>query len=410
VVKTAMSLRDRLVESCGFDARAAADALRVHATAAQGELAFGRLALSAPPASERLPEGLRERVTFDAATGTLHVAGEISHRDAVALRQAVATDQDPALLVPQLALRVGQGYTLLEPVELDQFSWNLRECDAEIPPGEFSGELRVGTAATIDLAGERLITESAGDVRLRQLELIGEGEDWTELELAQWLDRELHRDDSFQGLAKAESQPWMHRVVEGLVRSRRLSLPIVVRRRHELGQLVRGRVVAHGHRQIRLATQRLIAERPEAVETSPRVMFEMSESKYAPYAYFEGHVFSKHAFGAIAHMRSEEAECAARINGHGRVKRWLRNLDTESQGGFSLPKSPGRFFPDFIVELIDGTIVLIEYKMGKLSFHPEEVHKKAVGELWEARSDGHCRFGWVIDRNWTEVERVLGSL
>jgi hypothetical protein len=47
-------------------------------------------------------------------------------------------------------------------------------------------------------------------------------------------------------------------------------------------------------------------------------------------------------------MNREEAERAARIDRHSNGKRWVRNPDRETQGGFCLPKSPGRFFPDFM--------------------------------------------------------------
>ena len=432
VAKIAMDLRDRLVESCGFDTRAAADALRVRAIQSQGELAFGRLLLSEPPAQDRLPDALRERMHFDSATNTLQVAGEVTHRDAVALREAVQSEHDrrvvdafweemrpagttprpldrlaPSVLVPQLTVRIGNRRTLFEPEELDKFSWSLNECDATLTTNEFPVDVRVGTAAIIDLEGEGLVSASAGEVRLRQLELIGEGDDWTEVELARWLDKELHRDDTFLGLAKSESQPWMHRVVDGLVRGRGMSLPVVVRRRHELSQLLRGHVAEHGRRLARLAAQRLVEEHPDSIETSPEVMFEMREAEYAPYETFERHTFPRHAFGIVAKMNGEEAQCAARIDCHERVKRWLRNPERETQGGFWLPKSPGKFFPDFIVELVDGTIVIIEYKEGGRSFAPEEEHKRAVGELWAARSAGRCRFGYVIDRNWAEIDRVM---
>jgi type III restriction enzyme len=315
----------------------------------------------------------------------------------------------PSLFVPQLALRIGDQRTLFEPEELDYFSWDLDQCNAALTTSEVPDDLAVGTAATIDLEGERLVSASAGEVRLRQLELIGEGDDWTEVELARWLDKELHRDDTFFGLAKSESQPWMHRVVDELLRGRGLSLPLVVRRRHELSQLLRVRVSDYGRSQARSAAQRLIQEQPDAVEASPALRFEMSDSEYGPFETFDRHEFRNHAFGIVARMNGEEAQCAARIDRHSNVKRWVRNPDRETQGGFWLPKSPGKFFPDFIVELMDGTIVLIEYKMGKMSFEPEERHKRAIGELWAARSLGKCRFGYVIDKDWSEIERVLAS-
>jgi hypothetical protein len=106
-------------------------------------------------------------------------------------------------------------------------------------------------------------------------------------------------------------------------------------------------------------------------------------------------------------MGQEEAECASHID---RIRTcWIRNTEHATQGGFWLPKSPGKFFPDFIVELKDGRIVLVEYKMGKMASDPEEQHKKAVGELWAGRSQGRCRFAWIVDRNWHKLNAELES-
>lgn len=441
VAQTAMQLRDRMVQTCGFDERSAADALRVRAIQSQQGLPLGRIKLANPPAMDRLPDSLRQRVRYDEQTQTLEVCGTItsretptliSAREATALREAVQGDTDrkavddfwqeerpagitgralaeiaPPLRIPHLALVVGSQRTLFEPQELDEFSWSLASCDAALTQQEFGDDVRVGAAATIDLEGEAVVTASVGDVRLRQLELIGEGEDWDRVDLARWLDKELHRDDAFVGLSKAESQPWMHRVVECLASGRGLSLPVVVRRRHELATLLRHRLAAHGRAQARDASLALIRQRPTAIEVSPSLVFHLEETDYGPYQLFEGHHFGKHAFDLVAGMNSEEAECALKLDAHPNVKRWVRNADRETQGGFWLPKSPGRFFPDFIAELNDGRILVVEYKMGKMSQDPEELHKKAVGELWAERSSGHCCFAWVVDRNWAELERKL---
>lgn len=432
VVQTAMQLRDRMVETCGFDMHAAKDALRVRALASQQGIPFGRIRLTEAPALEQLPDSLRARVSYDPPSQTLEVAGTINERDATALREVVRNEPDrqaveafweqerpvgvcarslgefaEPLRVPRLALVIGGRHTLFEPEELDEFSWNLDACDSALTPDEFGDDVRVGSAALIDLEGEAIVTASTGDVRLRQLELIGEGDDWSKVELARWLDVELHRDDTFLGLSKSESQPWMHRVVNGLVDARRLSLPVVVRRRHELATVLRKRVAAHGRSQARAAAQMLIQTREGSVEVSPALVFQMNESDYAPYNLFENHRFSKHAFALVAQMNGEEVECASKIDVHQIVRRWVRNTDRETQGGFWLPKSPGRFFPDFVAELNDGTILVVEYKMGKMANDPEELHKKAVGELWEARSSGRCRFAWVVDRDWSELERKL---
>jgi type III restriction enzyme len=106
-------------------------------------------------------------------------------------------------------------------------------------------------------------------------------------------------------------------------------------------------------------------------------------------------------------MNRDEQDCAAEIDRHRAVKRWVRNPEHETQGGFCLPKSPGKFFPDFIVELTNGGIAIVEYKNATLNQAAEEQHKKAIGELWAARSHGRCRFAWIVERNWPELDRVL---
>ncbi len=51
--------------------------------------------------------------------------------------------------------------------------------------------------------------------------------------------------------------------------------------------------------------------------------------------------------------------------------------------------------------------ILRANKMGKMASDPEEQHKKVVGELWASRSDGRCRFGWIVDKNWPRLAEAL---
>ena len=77
--------------------------------------------------------------------------------------------------------------------------------------------------------------------------------------------------------------------------------------------------------------------------------------------------------------------------------------------GFSLPLSPGHFYPDFIAELRDGRVALIEYKGGHLASGPKELHKEAVGKLWQDRSDGQAVFGWIVDKDWAKLVTTLAE-
>jgi len=69
--------------------------------------------------------------------------------------------------------------------------------------------------------------------------------------------------------------------------------------------------------------------------------------------------------------------------------------------------SPGRFFPDFIAELCDGRLAIVEYKGKHLAQIPKELHKEMVGQLWEARSGGKCVFVRIVDQDWHKLKSTL---
>lgn len=77
----------------------------------------------------------------------------------------------------------------------------------------------------------------------------------------------------------------------------------------------------------------------------------------------------------------EEMLCALALDGHPRVKRWVRNLDSEPKHASWLPTSFGRFYPDFVCKLTDGRVFVAEYKGEHLRNVPKEVEKGQVGRL-----------------------------
>jgi type III restriction enzyme len=175
------------------------------------------------------------------------------------------------------------------------------------------------------------------------------------------------------------------------------------------------RLSEHGRKQVRKAAELLIAgAASRGLETSddPALAFTINKPDYAPYHRYSGQfVFAKHAFDLIGHMgKKDEPECAAKIDAHPNVKRWLRNLTQESAGGFSLPLSPGRFYPDFLAELNDGRYAIVEYKGPHIANDPKELHKKAVGELWEARSSGRCVFVRLVGPEWDKLDAALAAV
>ena len=412
VAKTAKSLCDSLVSRCGFDAETVGDALRVHRTTdPQGRLPLTTISLSTPPDVERLPSALRDKVKYDAGSSSLQVQQPLTREETALLRDALPEADHAAvedywqwereagtaakgldeyakpIRVPQLVVRDGDRSWLFEPLELDEYTWNLNQCDVAVTEGEFSTELTVGGRVLVGL-------NDAGGVRVggvqgvlaRQLAFWAEGDDWSKTQLVRWLDNEIHHGGAMAGLAKSESQAWLLRVVDSLLTQRAADLRVLVRKRHDLTRAAVTRLSDHGRQQMRAAAQMLIDGRsPRRLETSMDAAAALEEQDYSPYRSYRGtFAFPNHAFTLIGEMNDEESQCAKRIDDHPNMRRWVRNLSYKSASGFSLPLSPGRFFPDFIAELKDGRIAIVEYK-GKQRYElAEELHKKDVGELWAA--------------------------
>jgi len=437
VVQTAKKLCDSLVSKCGFDAESVGDAFRIHREAQTTFLLpDAAIPVSTPPDSSQLPPTVRVKIQYDAGSKALHIREPLTRQETVALRDSLVIADRPAveqywqesravgtaakaldkyaqpLRVPQLVVKDGERCNLFEPEELDEYSWNLDRCRPEFSDAVFSIELSVGRRTELGVTEQGNVRIGGiEEVIVRQLALLSDGDEWSKLDLVRWLDCELHRGNAFNGLTKAESGAWIMRVVDYFINDRRADMSILVRKRHELSDVVRRRIAEHGRGQVRIAANMLIAGRSSRkLETSMDAARVLDEQDYCPYQRYAVGVFSlpKHAFDLIGAMNNPESECAKRINDHPNVKRWIRNLDQESAGGFSLPLSPGRFYPDFIVELMDGRIAMVEYKE-HLAELAKEQHKKDVGELWAARSGGKCIFAWIVDRNWYTLETLLGA-
>ena len=104
-----------------------------------------------------------------------------------------------------------------------------------------------------------------------------------------------------------------------------------------------------------------------------------------------------------------KAALAARVNGE------LVDLSRPFSGDarLALVTSRGRFFPDFVAELTDGRIAVVEYKGAHLLNDPYEIEKRQIGELWAHKSGGTCVFGQIAkERDGVglsgQLDRLLG--
>jgi hypothetical protein len=85
------------------------------------------------------------------------------------------------------------------------------------------------------------------------------------------------------------------------------------------------------------------------------------------------------------------------------VRRWLRNLERRPDGAFWLQTATDKFYPDFLAELDDGRILVVEYKGHDRWSNDDSKEKRALGELWESRSNGRCLFIMPDGPDWTAI-------
>jgi type III restriction enzyme len=108
--------------------------------------------------------------------------------------------------------------------------------------------------------------------------------------------------------------------------------------------------------------------------------------------------FQKHFFGPPGDLLddnvAEETRCAIELDQLPQIKVWVRNLERRDTS-FRLPTSTDWFYPDFVAELADGRILVVEYKGAHLVTGDDAREKRDIGAVWAAASGGRCTFVMV---------------
>jgi type III restriction enzyme len=143
----------------------------------------------------------------------------------------------------------------------------------------------------------------------------------------------------------------------------------------------------------------LLPESPLTVSAERVLNF--STISYDPSFYYDGsYKFKKHYYsakpGELQELApsgelTEEFTCAQYIDDMPEVKFWVRNLARKTSS-FRLQTSKDWFYPDFLVQLNDGRVLVVEYKGEYLYDAKDAQEKRAIGEVWASRSNGHCLF------------------
>ena len=419
--EAANALADRLIQGMGFEALDVASMIApqlplpgmddgplfANATPLL-ELAVDLPAKAEIPASEQVRVETTDKGKRAVVTG--HVSDSLAQRLTEAQRGAAAKEkvaraieQHNAVVAAQLA-PVSRGvvfapvprlcYSVQGELLLEEREAVLEEAGIDL------------LADTISLPGFQIVEQAnafevyldgakvrVGQADTGQLQLDTLNTTLTEDDLVRWLDREVRQPDIVQSHLRA----YLKAVIAHMVNEQHLTLVMLARARYQLARGIASRIedmrVSAAGRQFR----QLVLDGGWDIKADLNKRFEFLPGNYAVSAtdrYRGKWRFDKHYYPVQAKLEdgSEEFKCAVVIDGHPKVKQWVRNLERDVPGAFWLPVSRGRFFPDFICELTDGRILVIEYKGAHLRNLPSEIEKDEVGRLWARKSEGKCLF------------------
>lgn len=448
---TASALRDRLVEGAGFERKAVEEFVRAARPAqARFDLSSraGRIVvtpvavpLASPPRVRGLPKDLRDKVSWNRKAGELTIlqplteaeagqlagtvdseadreavvqAGEVSRTTAIEVRQSPA-ERGEALSVPALAVRVQGELQLFDDPEVLDYPFDLSGYDAYPRTDELQAlglADRVSSGGAIDVTGEgRVIVGFISDLG-RDLGIAYRPEHWNETRLAAWLCRNLPDASITHGSKWAFVQKWLQR----LLQEPGCDLARANRQKFLLRNLLEARIRTLRREAVDQAYQQALfaGGREERVSVGGEFTIDFNPDAYAPAADYDdrygAYDFRHHYYGRIGDFDSrEEFLCACWLDQHaarGHIRFWVRNLVRKPGASFFLQKADGRFYPDFVCLLPDGTILVVEYKGAQGWTDAQD--DRDIGKLWAELSDGKCRFVMVRSGQWQQLEDALG--
>lgn len=447
--RVANELRDGLVRGAGFDRKDVGQFVAAQ-KADQDDLDFGgrgklifipvAAVLTEKPRMGSLSAEVKNKLDWSSTDKTLTITAPLTESEAAEVQGAVKDEaarvaiaraaeasrttaieffQTPAesgerLRVPQLALWQQGELQLFDDPEALDYPWELSGYAAAPTVDDIralGAASKVAEGGEIDIGDDGKIKVNFLPGLQRDLGLSYQPEHWDETRLAAWLCRNLPEPSVTHASKRAFVAAWLRTLLErdgfNLARANQLKFTVRGLLQDTIRRLRRDAVG-------RAYQQTLFGEgRKERVATSDAFAFEFHPQAYAPSRDYDGRFgqwdFRKHFYGRIGDFDSkEEFECAVQLDmlaQTGRIKYWVRNLVNKPGCAFFLQKATGRFWPDFVCELPDGKILVVEYKGAQGWTDAED--DRQIGGLWAELSDGKCRFVMVRDRQWQQIEDAL---
>ena len=292
-------------------------------------------------------------------------------------------------------------------VFMEHHDWSLLEHSPRMDEDEFAIR-EPARSFEIDLDGHRVTYQFASEEE--QLALNVDVEGWTPETLVLWLDRQARQLD----IRQSELIRWLRDLAGHLIDVRGMHISALMRGKFLLARKIRNKIEAIRRKERETVYQRYLFTPEARIEVSFEHAFIFRKDMYRNQRRYRGRWKPrKHFLGADRVPAfdgvedGEEFRCAQAIDSLPGLRYWIRNV-ARDPASFSLPTATDRFYPDFVAQLDDGRLLVVEYKGARDADAADTREKRAIGELWERKSEGKGLF--LIAEKTVDGKDVRGQL
>lgn len=309
-----------------------------------------------------------------------------SYQDQVKRRWSPARRRE-VFNVPGLTTQI-QGELKFADTDLlmEHHDWSLLDHPARLKESEFAVR-ETARSFEIDLDGKRVTYQFAREQEQLGLDVDVEG--WTQEGLVQWLDRQVRQPD----IGQAELQKWLSGLTTYLLNTRQLHIAALMRCKFILARKIRDKIDEIRRQERNNVYQQHLFAPGAKAEVSFDHVFAFQDGMYRGHRLYRGQWKpTKHFLGPDqvpdfdSKPGGEEEQCAQVIDSLPGLKYWIRNV-ARDPASFWLPTATGKFYPDFVAQMEDERLLVVEYKGAHIAEGTETAEKRAIGALWQRKSE-----------------------
>ncbi|MCK9364540.1 MAG: DEAD/DEAH box helicase family protein [Syntrophales bacterium] len=430
---TVESLKDGLVRN-GFERQEARELINIP-DGAQTEDLFSQqqtsITYSTPelPETESIPDTLMKKIEITPENGSITLKGSFTETQVKTLqdvfhtpagKQAVqeaitrmrsprkAPPKSPAeqgelFKVPRLQLRQGGLWEPFEETHLLQGDWSLIDYPCDLPSFSKVNQNPQGGLMYLEKEKVKFTFFQPG---IAEPVLFEYQSGWSQASLVYWLDRNIYDEN----LLPDEKAAFLNKAIDWL-KANGFTLEELAYAKFRLRNALEAKIGEAKRLAMKRVHQELLLT-PEEFVVNDRNLVVFEQGRYAYDSIYCGFTeLPKHFFPLIGNLKGdgEEFECAlflaTQLEG---VNCWVRNVERKPTS-FSLQTGSDRFYPDFLCQMVNGTVLAVEYKNSRDWDLPENIEKRQLGELWERRSNGSCFFTMPRGKDFEEIRRKAGE-